>query len=354
MPLEPSPSSAGGPPDLDEFLGALDGFLSKETPVKDPSYFKFLGIFCRSIGAAEGNLLKRSDGRLGSILSFGMGHDFDRDFNEAAAAAPHQPSPLHVAYQKKEVIAIVDLAKDPDLPPWFRALMDRHGFGSLVAVPLIGRKEPTGVLCAYYHDVCLFDQGTLNHLYMIGRMVGAAAENDQSDLEGGPAGASVEEALLGTLTSRSASRAEIFSLVAQAAKKAVGASGSVSGPVRNAPGHLSITVAGLECDADASPSQLRIPAFLEPLVTGRKAAGEAAPLSPEKWGDFRALIGPAPAAGLAAPMIFRGKLVGLVAVWRSDGRSFGAADAASIRRLAAIAALALTDPRPTAARKERD
>jgi hypothetical protein len=66
-------------PDLDEFLSALGGFLDKQTSPQDPSYLRFLSMFCRSVGAAEGHFL-RTEGRiLSSAVSFGLGRTFDEE-----------------------------------------------------------------------------------------------------------------------------------------------------------------------------------------------------------------------------------------------------------------------------------
>jgi len=234
-------------PDLDEFLGALGGFLEKPSTTGDPSNLRFLSMFCRSIGASEGHFLRRNEfGNLSSINSVGVPKDFDQKFNTDHLNASNEPSPLDEAFQQKEVIAIVELKKEKNIPPWFMKIMNDHGFNSLVAVPLIGSKEPVGILCAYYHDVCLFDQNTMDHLMTIGRMVGSATEKTIGAERAVSLGAKdkVSDEFLKVLTTRQFSKAQVYDLLAKFAGKALSLGGVVCGPIRRNNEGLTMTVAG--------------------------------------------------------------------------------------------------------------
>jgi len=345
---ESNPFEHAARPDLEEFLSALDGFLVTQKDQKatsDLSYFKFLGIFCRSIGAREGHFVRSGSGNLQSIFSFGMGAEFDKEFNASVPPGPHALCPLETALKQKEVIAVVDLSKDPDIPEWFMNIMKRRNFGSLVAVPILGRKDPTGVMCAYYHDICLFDQGILDHLMMIGRLVGAATEMESASKPTKPEGLEILDQIEGHylqwLTTKSNDKLDVCMTVCKLAHTFLEATGVVCGLVHQTGGEMSLTIIGLSgIDGKLLSQRFLIPAQIKASFLSDKKGGIIS-MQENDWQGFRTFITYHAPHGLVKPLIWQGQLSGAILAWRSQAIPFGPLHEKGLERLAFLTALAL-------------
>lgn len=332
-------------PDLKEFLSALNGFLDKEPETRDPGYLRFLEIFCRSVGAGEGHLLRSegNGGALTSLLSFGM-PDFDREFNESHAKSP-VPTPLDVAVERKDVVAIVELKPGPDVPPWFLELMDRRGFKSLVAVPLLSQNKPVGALCAYYRDVCLFDQGTQDQLLVMGRMVGSAMESPSAAPAALPASRDERplDDFLSELIEKPFSKIQVYSMLAARVAEALSPINVVCGPVRKIGDDYALTVA----DVANVPSTIISRRYaLPPFLQRRLRTGEWGGKNPNtillnEWGELEAIVSGTVFKTICAPISWKNQLVGAMIGWRVEGPDFDGRAEALVGRLARIAALAL-------------
>ncbi len=335
-------------PDLEEFLSALNGFLSKQTSPTDPGNIRFLEIFFRTVKSDKGHLLKITEtGTLQSLVSYGMGPRFDEEFNKANAESSVEPSPLDVAFRDKEALAIVDMAKDPDVPAWFRALMKKHNFISLVAVPLMGANKPIGILCAYYNDVCLFDRATLGHLMMIGKMVGGATEKSLAAdrVESHGEKEKVADHFLKILLSKNFSKIQVYSLMAKIFSECVAVSGLISGPLTKTSEGLTLTIAaGVSLPSSALSSQIVLPSFLATRFLAGTGLNESASRSRQEWGQMESLIGVPLAVEMSKPLSWQNKAEGAVIVWRAGGQKFEEEDDLLLGRLAGIGSLALHVP----------
>jgi hypothetical protein len=332
-------------PDLDEFLSALGGFLEKQTSPQDPSYLRFLSMFCRSVGATEGHFLRRTGRSLTSIVSFGLGKDFDQQFNQARVPGALS-CPQDEASERKEVVAIVELQKDTSLPPWFMDIMNRHGLKSLVAVPLLGSTGVIGILCAYYKDICLFDQNTLDHLMMIGRMVGAATEKS--------AGAERAESLgqkdrlvdkyLDALTSANLSSVQTFQLLVQFVAKVIDADVVVSGPVRKTADGISITLAAVSgLPSSVLAERYDLPSFLVRHMNAAAPKADLPAAAQKEWGDMASLVKRPSVKPFCLALMWKKKLIGALIGWRSDTAPIESDDSLLLTRLTKITSLAFSD-----------
>jgi len=332
-------------PDLEEFLSALDGFLHKPVSPSDPSYFKFLGTFCRSIGARDGHMLmKNKNNQLESVISFGMGKTFDADFNKAVNPNDPQDTPLMAALKQKEVMAVVDLNKETEIPSWYRKILKTNDISSMVAVPLIGKSDSLGVLCAYYHDVCLFDRGTVDHLQMIGRMVGSALEQDAGSqaLSDQKEKKSFEDDFLKILLSKPHRKLELYSLAAKAGGGAVAATSVITGPIRKSVEGLSITVAaGLSVPTSAISQRILLPKFIEASLLKHGSSKIIPATKASQWGKMGSFLRGVTAYPLASPILWHGRISGALICWRVKGPGFQPSDAILLSRVAGIASLAL-------------
>lgn len=333
-------------PDLDEFLGALSGFVSKKNSLpQDPSYTRFLEIFCRSVGSSEGHLLQYVDGQgLRSVVSCGISKEFDKQYNQAVSAVKNgELSPIDRAFRDQQVGAVVELKREAGVPPWFFDFMEKFRFKALVALPLIGQTRPVGVLCAYYRDVCLFDQGTMDRLMTIGRMVGTAIENSMSG--GGEPGAPSDSSLdayLTLLSTNTLTENHVFEALTKVAAKALAPSGLLCGPLRMAADQLMITVAN---GAGVSPAivshRLAVPPLLaQPLLLGRLGLRQS-PVTVDQLGAFRPLVAGRAVATLCQPIIWKKQPQAGIIAWRNEQNPFTSADELQLARLSAISALVL-------------
>ncbi len=345
MAANEGPSFSALQPDLEEFLSALNGFLSKQTSPSDPGNIRFLEIFFRTVKSDKGHLLKITDGGiLKSLVSYGMGPKFDEEFNKANAESATEPSPLDMAFREKEALAIVDMAKDPDVPPWFSALMKKHNFISLVAVPLMGVHKPLGILCAYYNDVCLFDRATLGHLMMIGRMVGGATEKSLAAdrVESHGEKEKVADHFLKILISKNFSKIQVYSLMAKIYSECVNVSGLVCGPLTKTTEGLTMTIAaGVALPTSVISSQVVLPPFLATKFLAGVVPDVATSHPRREWADMEKLVAVSSAVELSKPLAWQNKTEGAIIAWRSGGQKFDEEDDLLLGRLAAIASLAL-------------
>jgi hypothetical protein len=302
-------------------------------------------MFCRSIGAAEGHFLKKSDtGALSSVTSVGIDKVFNDEFNAASMKAKEDPSPAHEALRRKEVIAVVDINKDPSVPAWFMDLMGKYKFNSMVAVPLLGQDSVIGILCAYYHDVCLFDQNTLAHLMMMGRMVGAGMEKsmradravslDRKD--------QVVDEFLKILADRPLNQMQLFQLLAKIIVPIFPVKAVVCGPVRKSAEGTSLTLVG---GVGVSSTVLSNRYTLPPIVVKRLGKGNGSPdlgsLNSSQWGALKPLIHFPTTRGLCYPLTKQKKVLGAVLGWSNSATPFIEDDLLLFARLARIAALGL-------------
>ncbi len=332
-------------PALDEFLSALNGFLEQKNDLPpDPSHLRFLEIFCRSVGSAEGHLLRYVDGKgLETVVSCGLSEKFVERFHETSLEPAREPSPLDSAFRDQQVMAVVDFKRGSGAPMWFMDVMAAHKFKALVAVPLIGQQRAVGVLCAYYRDICLFDQGTLDRLMTIGRMVGTAMEKsiaagadviDRSD--------PVIDAYLKILTTQPIKKAHVFEALAKVLAKTLAPSGIIAGPLRFSGSELSLTVA----EAAGIPPTMVGPSFaVPPFLAQRLLLGQANKLSGgipfEEWGALRPMLTSKAVAAVCQPVVWQKQPVAAVIAWRSEKKPFTESDEALLARLSSITALAL-------------
>ncbi len=337
-------------PDLEEFLSALSGFVDKKDASPDSNYLKFLDIFCRSVGSSEGHLLRPGEaGRLASVSSFGVDAKFEGDFN---ASRDDSASPIDDAFTTHRVVAVVEIVA-PDVPAWFFKLTERFGYKALVAVPIIGPQGPTGVLCAYYRDVCLFDQGTLERLASIGRMLGGAeGSSDRPAPRSGttpavpppapaPApAAGPEDDFALTLTAHAFTKIQVFAQLVVTVGQAFPEASVICGPVRVVSGETMITVA----DGSGVPTSMVSHRFALPDGIRKNLGGAATGpvvLSTAQQGALKDLIKSPSAAVISRPLMWQGKMQAAVIAWRSGGTPLSSADEQRLGRFAAIAALAL-------------
>lgn len=343
--------SSASRPDLDEFLSALGGFLDKQstsqaTSPQDPSYLRFLSMFCRSVGASEGHFLRRSGRSLTSIVSFGLSKDFDGEFN-AVHMSTGPLCPQDEASERKEVVAIVELQKDVSIPPWFMTLMNKHNLKSLVAVPLLGQTGVIGILCAYYKDICLFDQNTLDHLMMIGRMVGAATEKSVEADRAESLGQKdkLVDKYLDALSSTNLSSVQTFQLLVNFVSKIIDLDVVASGPVRKTSDGISITlaaVAGLPSSVLAERYDL--PPFVIRHLSSAASQKPDLPVAAQKeWGDMAPLVKRPTVKPICLPLFWRKKMFGVLIGWRQDVGPLNADDALLLTRLTKITALAFSE-----------
>lgn len=329
-------------PDLEEFLSALSGFVDKKDASPDSNYLKFLDIFCRSVGSAEGHLLRPGAAQLTSASSFGVAPAFEGDFNSSRDDAP---SPIDDAFSTHRVVAIVEIVAS-DVPAWFFKLTARYGYKALVAVPIIGRHGPTGVLCAYYRDVCLFDQGTLERLASIGRMLGGAEGSaDNPAAKAAPAAAvpvetGAEDEFVTGFTAHPYTKIQVFSSLVATVGQAFPGASVICGPVRVVSGELMITVA----DGSGVPTSMVSHRFALP-DTLRKNLGTPpsgpAVLSAAQQGALKDLIKLPSATVICRPLMWQGKMQAAVIAWRPDDAPLTSADEQRLGRFASIGGLAL-------------
>lgn len=332
-------------PDLEEFLSALDGFLDKKSLAENPGLLRFLEVFCRSIGANEGHFLRPAEqGGLQSLVSFGMKDTFNDEFNKAQAAGANEPSLMEETFRRREVVAVTDLQKMPNVPSWFRQLMNQNNFMSLVAVPLLGQARPVGIFCAYYHDVCLFDQHSLDHMMMIGRMVGAAIE--RSSGAGQPESQERREKALDrfleTVTDEGGPPVRVFQLLAEAVSESLQLKGALCGPLRINDNMLVLTVAaGKNIPESAVSKRFVVPPLVAKRMTGENPGEEALPVGKEDMGELRDIIQETPIRPVACPIFKEKKLSGAVVGWRDPATPLQKEEGIFLSRLCRIASLAL-------------
>jgi len=332
-------------PDLQEFLTALTGFLSKPVTPADPTYLRSLEIFFRTVKANRGHILKVTDGGgLFSVTSYGMGETFDQDFNEAHRRSDGTSSPLDQAFIKEEPIAVVNLGKEPNIPEWFMELMSKYHIRSLVAVPLIGKTKPVGILCAYYEDICLFDEGTLHHLMLLGRMVGGASEKswEADSAEFFDERERVLDQFLVKLMAKPVTKNEVYSQLAEYAQMGLQASGILTGPIVASAGGLKMSVvAGKGTKASWVSKDLPLSSTVAGRIKKIEFELNQALLKPSDLGGLKEIAGAHNVALLARPLWWRGKMEGGIIAWRAGGPSFKENEYILLNRLANTALLAL-------------
>jgi hypothetical protein len=337
-----------GRPDLDEFLSALDGFLESKTAslphAHDPTYLRFLEIFCRSVGSAEGHLLKFQHAKgLQSIVSFGIPENFEKELNEALEKPHREPTPLDAAFKDQEVVAVVEVKRGAGIPTWLMEILNKYGFKSMIAVPLIGQSRPVGILCAYYRDVCLFDKGTLDRLMTVGRMVGAATENAQGAGRVEIAGPNekVADDYLKLLVNQPITKINIFETLVRLIARALTPAGLLCGPVRMVERDMVLTIEeGSGIPMNAISQRFAVPPILaRQLIVGH--TGKIDPVAPEEWGAMRPLL---PSKGvdiLCQPIAWEKQSHAAILLWRSNKKPFAPDEEALLSRLGGITALAL-------------
>ncbi len=302
-------------------------------------------MFCRSIGASDGQLLKITpQGTLRSISSVGLPKNFDIEFNQLIEKYQGQPTPHSEAFRRKEVIAIVDLKKDKMIAGWLLKFLDANKISSMVAVPLFGREESLGVLCAYYHDVCLFDGNTLEHLTMIGRMIGSAMERptEMTADMGSDIGGHVVDDLLSQLNERGDTQARVFQLLADVIMKATTVGGVVVGPVKEEQDRLLFKIVGAAGIPDDERNSIYpLPPFLIQKLSVDEGLADVDVAGADQWGSLRHLLNGSSVKYFVFPLGSIEKKVGCVIGWISDDSQFGADMPALIARLAKIASLAI-------------
>jgi len=334
-------------PDLEEFLSALDGFLgvAPATTAKEaPADLRFLEIFCRSVGAGMGHMLIQNASGLKSVMSFGFRSKFDDEFNAVhSVSAAASPCPLDQAFLQKKVIAIIDLERAKQkLPDWFTEIMNRHKFQSLVAVPLLGPTSAMGILCAYYQDVCLFDQGTLDRLTVMGRMVGAAMEKASQPAPPPDVREKATDAFLTFLNAQPFTKIQIFGFLTKVLLQCLRADGLISGPVKKADGEFVITiVSGAGIPGSEISGRFVLPPFLMPALVPDPWPNNAREIKASDLGDFRRLISGDSAMSICYPLFSSNKLQGAVIAWREKGPAFSEAESALLSRMGAVASLGL-------------
>lgn len=342
-------------PDLDEFLGALSGFVGKKnaSPTQDPTYFRFLEIFCRSVGSSEGHLLQYTEGKgLRSVVSSGLPKDFDRLFNDQIARAPeNEPSPIHRAHRDQQVTAVVEIKKDAGMPVWFLEFMRKVSFKALVAVPLLGQTRSVGVLCAYYRDVCLFDQGTLERLMTIGRMVGTAIENSgaggSNELASPPSimsassGSAIDD-FLAMLMPQIITQTHVYEALAKSAGKGLSVAGIVCGPLRISAGDLLFTAAdGAGVPSATLSKRFTVPPLLGQSILVGKGAFRKSPVATSDLGALQPIVAGKSVSMICQPIVWRKQSQAAVIAWRGEDNPFTETDEQQLARLSGISSLTL-------------
>ncbi|MCG3205008.1 MAG: hypothetical protein KCHDKBKB_01725 [Elusimicrobia bacterium] len=336
-------------PDLDEFLGALNGFLNKrnnnDLPDEDSSYARFLEIFCRSVGSSEGHLLEQSGNKgLQTLVSCGLSPEFNQKFNQEESLSTREPSPLDIAFRDKQVVAVSEIKPGVGLAPWFLNVMSTHQFKSFIAVPLLGQNRAMGVLCAYYKDVCLIDQGTMDRLMTIGRMVGSAMESSQGGGGGSASGQNLSpiDQFLEQLHARALSEPQVHAALLQVLVKFLSPAGMLSGSLNLTPsGLFLVALAGTGVPPQAIQNSVEVPRFLaESLLLNNKAQSQSS-VSGEVWGALRPWVTGQSQSVLSQPIIWDKKPKAAVLVWRSDTKPFNEVEVLAVERLASIASLVL-------------
>lgn len=333
-------------PDLDEFLGSLSGFLNKKDLLpEDPTYFRFLEIFCRSVSSGEGHLLYHDQGKgLHSIVSCGLPKDFELQFNEGASKGNQEPSPLDIAFREQQVVAVAEFNEGAELPAWFLKIMETHELKSLVAVPLMGQTRAVGVLCAYYRDACLFDQGTMDRLMTLGRMVGSAMENSTDMGSGNTAESSFSsvDAYLKLLTTETLTKEHVYLSLTKVLAQALSPSGLVCGPLHMGESGLLMTVVdGTGVPPDSMAQHFTLPPFLSKKIILGQGESRQAKVEGDMWGSLAPLVAGKVHSSLCQAIVWDKRSQAVILVWRSDKKPFTEFEELTVGRLAAIASLAL-------------
>lgn len=293
-------------PDLQDFISALSGFLGEQSTPLNETHLRFLSMFCRSVGATDGHFLEINEhGSMASVVTMGLKDEFNKDFNFAHVKnASKHPCPLDESFQKREVVAVVDVSKAENIPPWFMTLLKKYKFESLVTVPILTDDRVIGLVCAYYRDVCLFDQNTIGHLKVVGRMMGTATASQP------PAPISFDE-LLSTLTTKTLNQAQFFEHIGKAAQQLKFLDAFMSGPVRKTSSGYSFTVV----DGFGIPDKIishRIaipPAMIRNMA--RELDNEELPhVTKRTWEDLFNLIEDDDLVAFYCPLIINKKLEG--------------------------------------------
>lgn len=342
-------------PDLEEFLSALNGFLEVQAAVpaasassSDQNFSRFLDIFCRSVGSADGHLLVPNEGALYSVLSCGLKSptgqraSFDEQFNELSQNFRETLTPLDVAFEKQRVVAIVELKKSDKIPEWFSKLMERFGCKSLIAVPLINRKKATGLLCAYYRDACLFDQGTIDRLSVMGRMIGSATNSSSQNGAANEARRETVRTFLNKLITQPFTKVQLFHLLNETVVKTLSPLGAICGTVRSqGTGHAVSVVAGHSLPSSVISQRLPLPDFLEAKMTTGQWPLEAQAVPSRQFELWAPFVKASRVAVLAEPIRWHNRILGLVTVWRAEDEPFQKEDELFLQDITNIASLAL-------------
>lgn len=289
-------------------------------------------------------LTKPDSGVLKSTVSFGLPNEFDEDFNRLHINNVAFPSPLDTAFSKEEALAIVDLKKEASIPAWFMGLMNKYGISSLVAVPLVGKNSSIGVLCAYYEDVCLFDKGTLNHLMMMGRMVGGASEKNTQATSADNFHERERwlDQFLTVLTMQKLGRLDIYNLSVKIVQQALQVNGVVAGPVTmGASKSIMAIAAGKGVNESLFSKDVQLSGYIVNEL--RQTEWIPDPIE-EKSPDLGGLKDVIPSPGvtlIARPLLWNGDIRGAVIAWRLGGPAFDRNDFDLFHRLVGIISLAL-------------
>lgn len=331
-------------PELEEFLSALNGFLDKPSTPQNSGYARFLEIFCRSVGANEGHLLQPlAAGVLQSVLSFGVTPTFDQDFNKARQQNKGS-LPIDEAYLSQHVVAVSELKAEDGVPKWFLDVLRRYGFMSLVAVPLLGHQKTLGVLCAYYKDICLFDQGTLDRLMAIGKVVGTATEKSQELGEATSHRASddISDQFLKSLIREPHNKIQIYGILAEGLSKSIQTKALLCGPLQSDGERGFITLAdGRGVPSAVISRRYNLPHWMLDRIHSEKKETFQSIVAKQDLGDLGVFCQSPQVSFLCAPLRWKGEVHSAVIAWREDTRGFKPDEEFMISRLTGIAAIAL-------------
>jgi hypothetical protein len=251
---------------------------------------------------------------------------------------------LDVSFQKKKVVALVELKRGADCPGWFMDLMEKKGFKSLVAVPLLGQTKPVGILCAYYSDVCLFDKGTLDRLLVIGRMVGAATEKSLAvdRIQSHGAKEKVLDQFLRYLLAGAVNKQQLLGTLKKILVDSLSPTGLVCGMLQKEGDILTLTILDGQGIPMASMSKsFDLPPILKKKLLTGKWDSDPAAVSTQTMGSLAPLMKGGSLKILCEPFLWQNKLLGMILVWRAVGPLFDDDDALLLNRLAGLTSLAL-------------
>ncbi|MFN0118059.1 MAG: GAF domain-containing protein [Elusimicrobiota bacterium] len=332
-------------PDLEEFLSALDGFLIQPFSFQDSSYSRFLDIFCRTIGASEGHFLKKNEsGHLVSVVSYGMKDGFDSKFNTLCSSHLKDQTPYLTALDSHKVEALVELIEKENCPSWLWKFLDKEGFKSLLVVPLVGQNQTSGVFCAYYRDVCLFDRSTVERLAALGKMMGSASERNLNAEIRQPDALKekVTDDLLRIFIHNFPRKIDLFALTSHLVKELWKPEGFVFGKLNMMTSPPVFTVLdAVNVPTETVSRRFELPEFIVKKVIEKKWRPEIRLFSHTEVGTLKSFIQSEEISILTSILVWRDMPQAFLVLWKNAAQSFEERDLGICERISSLMALAI-------------